>query len=82
MEINTLGMKPRGNCCPHAIIQNFINFDFTVSNMEAAKKMFLPAPLEPRADEDGDVILTCGFLDSAGSLRRCPAPGIQPQRHR
>ena len=29
MEINTLGMKPRGNCCPHAIIQNFINFDFT-----------------------------------------------------
>lgn len=65
MEINTLGMKPRKNCCPHAIIQNFINFDFTVSNMEAAKKMFLPAPLEPRPDEDGDVILTCGFVDSA-----------------
>lgn len=65
MEINTLGVKPRENCCPHAIIQNFINFDFTVSNQEAAKKMFLPDPLMARADEDGDVILTCGFVDSA-----------------
>jgi len=65
MEINTLGVKPREGACKHAIIQNFINFDFTVSNPEAAIKLFLPEPLEPAYDEDGDVMLTCGFVDSA-----------------
>lgn len=65
MEINTLGVKPRENACPHAIIQNFINFDFTVSKPDVAKKLFLPEPLEPMYDEDGDVMLTCGFVDSA-----------------
>ncbi|NLD50396.1 MAG: acetoacetate decarboxylase family protein [Clostridiaceae bacterium] len=61
MEINTLGVQPRGTC-EHAIIQNMLQIEFRVSNKDAVTKLFLPKPLEPYGDGD---LVYIGFVDSA-----------------